>query len=64
VVVPESGVDEWLDPDFGQRDGQADELLRMLDFERDLRLETYAVSTAVNSVKNNGPQLVEPAAAE
>lgn len=64
VVVPASGFDAWLDPDFGPADGQADTLLQMLDFERDLRLATYPVSTAVNSVKNNGPQLVEPVEAE
>ena len=60
VVVPQDGYDEWLDPDFGAGEGQTDELLRLLDAGRDLKLETYPVSTAVNSVKNNGPQLVEP----
>jgi putative SOS response-associated peptidase YedK len=60
VVVPREGYDEWLDPDFGAGEGQADELMRLLDAGRDLKLETYPVSTAVNSVKNNGPRLVEP----
>jgi len=64
VVVPKDGYDEWLDPDFGAGEGQADELLRMLDVGRDLDLATYPVSTAVNSVKNNGPQLVDPVEAE
>jgi putative SOS response-associated peptidase YedK len=64
VIVPKDDFDEWLNPDFGGGEGETDELLRMLDFERDLKLETYPVSTAVNSVKNNGPQLVERVEAE
>ena len=64
VVVPHGAYDEWLDPDFGSGEGETDALLRLLDSGRDLKLETYPVSTAVNSVKNNGPQLVDRVEAE
>jgi len=64
VVVPAGRYDQWLDPDFGSRAGESDELLRLLDADRDLNLDTYPVSTAVNSVRNNGPELVAPVEAE
>jgi putative SOS response-associated peptidase YedK len=64
VVVPAGHYDQWLDPDFGSRAGESEELLRLLDAGRDLDLDTYPVSTAVNSVRNNGPDLVAPVEAE
>lgn len=64
VVVPAGRYDQWLDPDFGSGAGETDALLELLDPGRDLELATYPVSTAVNSVRNNGPELVEPVEAE
>jgi putative SOS response-associated peptidase YedK len=64
VVVPAGHYDRWLDPAFGSGAGEADELLALLDAGRDLGLATYPVSTAVNSVRNNGPELVEPVEAQ
>jgi putative SOS response-associated peptidase YedK len=64
VIVPRAHYDAWLDPDYGSGDGEAEALLDLLDPGRDLSLETYPVSTAVNSVKNNGPDLLEPVEAE
>ena len=64
VVVPAARYDQWLDPSFGAGAGETDELLEMLDAGRDLELATYPVSTAVNSVRNNGPELVERVEAE
>jgi putative SOS response-associated peptidase YedK len=54
VVRPES-VDAWLDPTLSDP-------ARVLDLlvTDAAELEAYAVSTEVNSVKNNGPQLLEP----
>ncbi|NUR58951.1 MAG: SOS response-associated peptidase [Catenulispora sp.] len=60
VVVPREAYDKWLDPDFGSGEGEAEELLKLLDAGRDPGLATYPVSTAVNSVKNDGPELVAP----
>ncbi|MFL6110961.1 MAG: SOS response-associated peptidase [Catenulispora sp.] len=64
VIVPPAHYDAWLDPDYGSGDGEADALLDLLDPGRDPNLETYPVSTAVNSVKNNGPELLEAVEAE
>lgn len=64
VIVPRAHYDAWLDPDYGSGDGEADALLDLLDPGRDPDLETYPVATAVNSVKNNGPELLEPVEAE
>jgi putative SOS response-associated peptidase YedK len=46
----------WLDPDHGD----VDDLTKLLVPAAPGRLEAYPVSTAVNSVRNNGPELVEP----
>jgi putative SOS response-associated peptidase YedK len=54
VVRPEA-VDAWLDPTLTDP-GRVLELLVTDAAE----LEAYAVSTEVNSVRNNGPQLLEP----
>lgn len=56
VVLPPSAWDEWLDP---SNDDTAS-LEKLLAPAPDDLLELYPVSTEVNSVKNNGPQLVEP----
>jgi len=47
----------WLDPGLGSVEAQA-----LLLPASAGRLEAYPVSTAVNSVRNNGPELLEPVA--
>ena len=64
VIVPRTHYDAWLDPDYGSGEGEADALISLLDAGRDPHLDTYPVSTAVNSVRNNGPELVLPVEAE
>ncbi|MEZ0366956.1 SOS response-associated peptidase [Mycobacterium sp. pUA109] len=55
LVVPESDWDTWLDPD-------ADADLQLLAEPPDVAgLALREVSTLVNSVRNNGPELIEPA---
>ena len=60
MVIGRDSWDAWLDPQLTDPD-RALELLAVTEPEE---LEAYAVSTAVNSVKNNDPSLVEPLPAE
>jgi len=60
MVVPQPSWDAWLDPTL--TDPQA--ALDLLQVTEPTALEAYAVSTAVNSVRNNGATLLEPLAAE
>lgn len=53
VVVPDSALDDWLDP--GLREPPADVLMPSARTP----LEAVPVSDAVNSVRNNGPRLLE-----
>jgi len=46
----------WLDP----ANSDVDDLKKLLVPAAPGRLEAYPVSTEVNSVRNNGPELVEP----
>jgi putative SOS response-associated peptidase YedK len=63
VVIPESAWDRWLDP--ARTDGQAlAELKGLLVPADDAWLEMYPVSRKVNSVRNDGPELVEPLPAD
>ena len=55
MVVRPDAVDAWLDPTLTDPD-RVRELLATDATD----LEAYAVSTEVNNVKNNGPQLLEP----
>jgi putative SOS response-associated peptidase YedK len=55
VVEPENW-DRWLDP----RLDDAEQLKQLLVPAAPGRLEAYAVSTQVNDVRNNGPELIEP----
>jgi putative SOS response-associated peptidase YedK len=55
LVEPER-YDAWLDPSRSD----AEDLKRLLVPAAPGRLEAYPVTTAVNSVRNNGPELVEP----
>jgi putative SOS response-associated peptidase YedK len=59
LIEPERWA-EWLDPTVDD----VDTLRGLLIPAAPGRLEAYPVSTDVNSVKNNGPHLVEPLPAE
>jgi putative SOS response-associated peptidase YedK len=59
VIRPEV-IERWLDPT--RTDAQA--ALDLLSVTAADQLEAYAVSIAVNNVKNNDPSLLEPVAAE
>jgi putative SOS response-associated peptidase YedK len=60
VIVPPELQGGWLDC----RDGDAGTARRLLDRIPEAHLQPDVVSTAVNSVRNNGPALVEPVAAD
>ena len=59
VLEPEDWA-EWLDP--GMTD--PDEVAGLLAFSQSGRFDAYPVSTSVNSVRSNGPQLLDPAPRE
>jgi putative SOS response-associated peptidase YedK len=59
VVVPESAWDQWLDPTLTKPADLA-ELHGLLVPAEDDTLDAYRVSPRVNSVRNDGPELVEP----
>jgi putative SOS response-associated peptidase YedK len=61
LLVERDRWDAWLDTG---RKNDKDALLSLLVPAAPGRLEAYPVSTAVNSVRNNGPELVEPLPAE
>lgn len=56
MVIPRAAWDAWLDPGLTDPDA-ASALLAVVQPDE---LEAYAVSTAVNSVKNNEPGLTDP----
>lgn len=56
VILPPDGVDMWLDPSVTD----VDELVGLCRPCPSALLEAWAVSTDVNSVRNDGPHLVEP----
>jgi putative SOS response-associated peptidase YedK len=58
LVVPERDWDRWLNPDAPVDE----ELLVRVPDVHSIRMR--AVSTLVNSVRNNGPELLEPAGQE
>jgi putative SOS response-associated peptidase YedK len=58
VILPAEVWDEWLSP-WPIEPHRRTQLLAPAP---DDLLERYPVSTAVNSAKNNGPELVEPLA--
>jgi putative SOS response-associated peptidase YedK len=60
LLVERERYAAWLDPAVSDRDS----LLDLLVPAAPGRLEAYPVSTAVNNVRNNGPELVEPLPAE
>jgi putative SOS response-associated peptidase YedK len=55
TIAPESWAD-WLDP----ANGDADDVRALLVPAAARGLATYPVSTEVNSVRNNGPELMQP----
>jgi putative SOS response-associated peptidase YedK len=59
VVLPEDAWDRWLDRAAGV-DG---ELRALLEPDDRLSLNVYPVASLVNSVRNDGPDLLEPLAA-
>lgn len=59
VVVPESAWDRWLDP-TRTTPSELAELKGLLVPAPDEALEIYRVSRRVNSVRNDGPDLVVP----
>jgi putative SOS response-associated peptidase YedK len=60
LLVEPARYDAWLDPAHGD----VDDLKRLLVPAAPGRLEAYPVSTAVNNVRNNGPELLDPLASE
>src|SRR5215207_3940769 len=56
LFVEPNGYDAWLDPS----PHPTDQLLELLIPAAPSRLDAVAVSTAVNNVRNNGPELIEP----
>lgn len=56
VLLPPEAWDAWLDPD----NDDVDALQRLLVPAPDELFELVPVSTAVNAVANDGPELVEP----
>jgi putative SOS response-associated peptidase YedK len=55
LLVPEESYDAWLAPEPGDTD------LRELLVPATLGMQADPVSTAVNNVRNNGPELIVPA---
>ena len=58
VIAPDDWAD-WLDPANNEK-GQVTTLMRPAMLSGAGGLASYPVSTAVNSVRNNGPSLIEP----
>jgi putative SOS response-associated peptidase YedK len=56
LLVEPDRYDAWLDPSHAD----VDDLKKLLVPAAPGRLEAYPVSTAVNSVRNNGPDLLDP----
>jgi len=56
LFVEPDGFDAWLDP----APHDTDQLLELLIPAAPGRLDAFPVSTAVNNVRNNGPELIEP----
>ena len=59
MIVERERWADWLDPESG-----SETLHELLVPAAPGRLEAYPVSTAVNNVRNNGPELLEPLPAE
>ncbi|MQY03416.1 SOS response-associated peptidase [Actinomadura macrotermitis] len=57
MIVEPGRWEAWLDPDLTD----ADEVRSLLVPAMAGTMDAYAVSKAVNNVKNNGPELIQPA---
>jgi putative SOS response-associated peptidase YedK len=55
MVIDRSRWGSWLDPDVGPEQASS-----LLSPSSELKLVAYPVSTRVNSVRNNGPELLTP----
>jgi putative SOS response-associated peptidase YedK len=55
MTIARADWEAWLDPSHGP-----DVVAALLAPAVSTRLEAYPVSTLVNSVRNNGPDLIEP----
>lgn len=64
LVLPPSAWDAWLDPDADASAETISALLAPPSAELVALMELRPVSPRVNSVRNNGPELLEPLAAE
>ncbi|WP_370618527.1 SOS response-associated peptidase [Mumia sp. Pv 4-285] len=60
MLVPRDRWSTWLDPETDDKEA----LGRLLVPAAPGALEAYPVSTSVNNVRNNGPELMEPIAVE
>lgn len=60
LFVESDGFDTWLDP----APHATEQLMELLIPAAPGRLDAFAVSTAVNDVRNNGPELIEPLSPE
>ena len=58
VVIDEDAWDRWLDP----APADPGELVGLLVPNERVALDVYAVSQAVNDVRRDGPELIEPLA--
>jgi putative SOS response-associated peptidase YedK len=56
VIVPDEAWERWLDPS----PADPGELQGLLQPSDDIALRIYAVSRAVNDVRRDGPELIEP----
>lgn len=56
VVIAESDWQQWLDPSVGEREV----IEKLMVPAQSSQLAAYPVSVRVNSVRNNGPELVDP----
>jgi putative SOS response-associated peptidase YedK len=64
LVLPPEAWDAWLDPDRTADDDAVSSLLAPPAEELVARFELRPVSPRVNSVRNNGPELIAPLPAE
>lgn len=60
VILHPDDVEEWMDPEIDE----IGPLEHLLQPTADDELEMYPVSKAVNDVRNNGPDLLEPVAVQ
>ena len=57
MIIPPSMYAQWLDPDTTDKE----KVQEMLDAIPEPVLTPRVVTDRVNSVRNNGPELIEPA---